>query len=156
MRDRETIRTAISAASTGHLVFSTLRTMTAVDTVNRIISYFPHDERDVIRQELAYTLKGVCCQRLLKRKGGGRIPCVEIFLNNLPMVRDAILEGDIGRLYNIIEVDSDMRSFDQYAVEMFKAGLVERDVAVSACADEEAFHRVMSGIKGTEGRKLLK
>jgi twitching motility protein PilT len=156
MRDRDTIRTAISAASTGHLVFSTLHTMTAVDTVNRIISYFPPDEREVIRQELAYTLAGVCCQRLLKRKGGGRIPCIEILLNNLPMVRDAILEGEIGRLNNIIEVDSIMRTFDQYAVELYKRGVVERDVAVLACRDEEGFERVISGIKGTEGRKLLK
>lgn len=156
MRDRETIRAAISAASTGHLVFSTLHTMTAVDTVNRIISYFPNDERDVIRQELAYTLKGVCCQRLLKRTGGGRIPCIELLLCNLPMVRDAILEGDIQRLYNIIEVDTEMKSFDQYAVELFRKGLVSREEAISACADEEAFIRVTTGIKGTEGRKLLK
>ena len=156
MRDRDTIRTALSAASTGHLVFSTLHTMTAVDTINRVISYFPPDERDVIRQELAFTLKGVCCQRLLKRKGGGRIPCVELFLNNLPMVKDSILEGEIQRLHNIIEVDSDMRSFDQYAVELFKRGVVEREVAITACSDEEGFNRVVSGIKGTEGRKLLK
>ncbi|MCC6695374.1 MAG: PilT/PilU family type 4a pilus ATPase [Candidatus Hydrogenedentes bacterium] len=156
MRDRETIRAALSAASTGHLVLSTLHTMTAVDTVNRIISYFPNDERDVIRQELAYSLKGVCCQRLLKRIGGGRIPCVELFLCNLPMVRDAILEGDIQRLHNIIEVDTEMRSFDQYAVELYKKQLVTREEAVSACADEEAFQRVITGIKGTEGRKLLK
>ncbi len=156
MRDRETIRAALSAAATGHLVLSTLHTMTAVDTVNRIISYFPHDERDVIRQELAYTLKGVCCQRLLKRVGGGRIPCVELFLCNLPMVRDSILEGDLQRLYNIIEVDTDMKSFDQYAVELYKRGVVTKEEAVSACSDEQGFERVITGIKGTEGRKLLK
>jgi twitching motility protein PilT len=156
MRDKETIRAALSAASTGHLVFSTLHTMTAVDTVNRIISYFPQAERDVIRQELAYSLVGVCCQRLLKRVGGGRIPCIELLLANLPMVRDAILEGDIERLYNIIEVDTQMRSFDQYAVDLYKAGRVTREEAISACKDEEAFQRVITGIKGTEGRKLLK
>lgn len=156
MRDKETIRAALSAASTGHLVFSTLHTMTAVDTVNRIISYFPQAERDVIRQELAYSLVGVCCQRLLKRTGGGRIPCIELLLANLPMVRDAILEGDIERLYNIIEVDTQMRSFDQYAVDLYKSGKVTREEAVSACKDEEAFQRVITGIKGTEGRKLLK
>jgi twitching motility protein PilT len=156
MRDKETIRAALSAASTGHLVFSTLHTMTAVDTVNRIISYFPQAERDVIRQELAYSLVGVCCQRLLKRVGGGRIPCIELLLANLPMVRDAILEGDINRLYNIIEVDTQMRSFDQYAVDLYKAGKVTREEAISACADEEGFQRVITGIKGTEGRKLLK
>jgi len=156
MRDRDTIRTGISAASTGHMVMSTLHTMTAIDTVNRIISYFPKDEQEVIRQELAYTLAGVCCQRLLKKKGGGRIACVELLLNNLPMVRDAILDGELNRLHNIMEVDNTMKTFDQYAVELYQRGVVERDVAVSACADEESFNRITSGIKGTEGRKLLK
>jgi twitching motility protein PilT len=156
MRDMETIRAAISAAETGHLVFSTLHTMTAVDTVNRIISYFPQSERDLIRQELAYSLKGVVCQRLLKRKTGGRIPCVEILLGGKPIVRDAILEGEIDKLHNIIEVDSDMKSFDQYAVDLYKKGSVSKEEAVSACANEEGFERVITGIKSTEGRKLLK
>ena len=155
MRDLDTIRSAISAAETGHLVFSTLHTMTAVDTVNRIISYFPQAERDLIRQELAYSLQGVVCQRLLKRVGGGRIPCLEILIAGKPIVRDAILEGDIERLHNIIEVDSDMKSFDQYAVDLYKRGLVSREEAISACSDEESFIRVTSGIKSTEGRKLL-
>lgn len=156
MRDRDTIRTGISAASTGHMVMSTLHTMTAVDTVNRIISYFPPDEQEVIRQELAYTLAGVCCQRLLKKKGGGRIPCIELFLNNLPMVRDAILEGDLQRLFNIIEIDNVMQSFDQYAVNLYNKDIIDRETAIDACSDEEAFIRITSGIKGTEGRKLLK
>ena len=156
MRDMETIRAAVSAAETGHLVFSTLHTMTAVDTVNRVISYFPQAERELIRQELAYSLKGVVCQRLLRRKGGGRIPCVEILLGGKPIVRDAILDGEISKLHNIIEVDSDMKTFDQHAVELFQAGLVTKEEAVSACANEEGFERIISGIKSSEGRKLLK
>jgi twitching motility protein PilT len=155
MRDRETIRAAISAASTGHLVFSTLHTMTAVDTVNRIISYFPHDERDVIRQELAYTLKGVACQRLLKRIGGGRIPCIELLIADIPLVRDAILESDIQRLYSIIEVSTDMKSFDQYAVELYRREMVTKEEAISACSDEEGFTRVTSGIQSSSGNKVL-
>ena len=156
MRDVDTIRAALSAAETGHLVFSTLHTMTAVDTVNRIISYFPQSERDLIRQELAFTLRGVACQRLLKKKGGGgRVPCVELLLGGKPIVRDAILEGDIERLGNIIEVDSDMRSFDQYAVELYKKDVVDKDQAISASRDEEAFIRIISGIKSSEGRRLL-
>jgi twitching motility protein PilT len=154
MRDMETIRAALSAAETGHLVFSTLHTMTAVDTVNRVISYFPQAERELIRQELAYSLRGVVCQRLLKKKGSGRIPCTEMLIGGKPIVRDAIMEGEIDKLYNIIEVDSDMKSFDQYAVQLFKEGKVERDEAVTACSDEEAFNRVISGIKSSEGRLL--
>jgi len=155
MRDTDTIRAAISAAETGHLVFSTLHTMTAVDTVNRVISFFPQAERDLIRQELAYSLQGVVCQRLLKKIGGGRIPCLEILLGGRPIVREAILEGDIERLYSIIEVDSDMQSFDQYAVDLYQRQLVTKEEAVSACTNEEAFERVISGIKSMEGRKLL-
>ena len=155
MRDIDTIRAGISAAETGHLVFSTLHTMTAVDTVNRVISYFPQAERDLIRQELAYSLQGVVCQRLLKRVGGGRIPCLEILLGGRPLVRDAILENDIGRLHSIIEIDPDMKSFDEYAVDLYKSGEVTKEEALSACSDEQAFERIISGIKSSEGRKLL-
>ncbi len=126
MRDRDTIRAGLSAAETGHLVFSTLHTTTAVDTVNRVISYFPQTERDLIRQELAFTLQGVVCQRLLKRIGGGRIPCLEILLGGKPIVRDAIIEGDLDKLYGIIDVDGDMKSFDQYAVELYQKGLLPK------------------------------
>ena len=156
MRDTETIRAGLSAAETGHLVFSTLHTTTSVDTINRMISYFPQNERDLIRQEIAYTLQGVVCQRLLRKIGGGRIPAVEILLGGKPIVRDAIIDGDLTKLYGIIEVDSDMRSFDQYAVELFQKGLVTREEAISACSNEEGFARVVSGIKSSEGRKLLK
>jgi Tfp pilus assembly ATPase PilU len=72
------------------------------------------------------------------------------------MVRDAILEGDLQRLYNIIEVDSDRKSFDQYAVDLYKRNAVTREEAISACSNEQALQRVITGIKGTEGRKLLK
>ena len=156
MRDADTIRAGLSAAETGHLVFSTLHTTTAVDTINRMISYFPQNERDLIRQELAFTLQGVVCQRLIKRVGGGRIPCVEILLGNRPIVRDSILEGDLDKLYGIIEVDGDMSSFDEYAVKLYQGGLASREEAISACHNEEGFERVISGIKSSEGRRLLK
>jgi twitching motility protein PilT len=156
MRDMETIRAGVSAAETGHLVFSTLHTMTAVDTVNRVISYFPQAERDLIRQELAYSLRGVVCQRLLKKKGGGRIPCVEILLGGKPIVRDCILEGELDKLHGIIEMDTEMKTFDQHAVELYQSGVISKEEAVSACSNEEGFERIISGIKSSEGRKILK
>ena len=156
MRDMETIRAGLSAAETGHLVFSTLHTTTSVDTINRMISYFPQNERDLIRQEIAYTLQGVVCQRLLKKIGGGRIPAVEILLGGRPIVRDAILDGDLDKLYGIIETDSDMRSFDQYAVELYQKKIVTKEEAISACSNAEGFQRIISGIKSSEGRRLLK
>jgi len=156
MRDVDTIRAGLSAAETGHLVFSTLHTTSSIDTINRMISYFPQNERDLIRQEIAYTMQGVVCQRLLKRIGGGRIPAVEILLGGRPIVRDAILDGDLDKLHGIIEMEGDMRSFDQYAVELYQKGLVTKEEAISACANEEGFQRVISGIKSSEGRRLLK
>lgn len=155
MRDVDTIRAGLSAAETGHMVFSTLHTTTAIDTINRIISYFPQNERDLIRQELAYTVAAVVCQRLLKRKGGGRVPCVEVLVGGRPIVRDAIIDGDLDKLHGIMEQDTEMRSFDQYAVDLYKGDIVEREEAISACADAEAFERVMSGIMSSGG-KLLK
>jgi len=156
MRDQDTIRAGLSAAETGHLVFSTLHTTTAVDTINRMITYFPNNERDLIRQEIAYTLQAVVCQRLLKRIGGGRIPCVEILIGGRPIVRDAIIDGDLDKLHGIIEVDSEMKSFDQHAVELYQANIVSREEAISACSDEEGFNRIISGIRSSEGRRLLK
>ena len=109
----------------------------------------------MIRQELAYTLKGVACQRLLKKVGGGRVPCIELLIADKPMVRDAILEGEIQRLYNIIEVSSDMKSFDQYAVDLYRREMVTREEAISSCSDEEGFTRVTSGIQTSTGSKVL-
>ncbi|MFM1921743.1 MAG: hypothetical protein RLZZ303_3377 [Candidatus Hydrogenedentota bacterium] len=155
MRDEDTIRAGLSAAETGHMVFSTLHTTTAVDTVNRIISYFPQAERDLIRQELAYTLEAVVCQRLLKRIGGGRVPCDEVLIGGVPIVRDAIIEGDLIKLVGIMENDSKMQTFDQHAVELFRKGWVTREEAISACRDEEGFERTITGIKSSTG-KILK
>jgi twitching motility protein PilT len=154
MRDLDTIRAGLSAAETGHLVLSTLHTTTAVDTVNRMISYFPQNERDLIRQEIAYTLQMVCCQRLLKRVGGGRIPCCEVLIGGVPIVRDAIIDGDLEKLTGIMENDSIMMSFDQHAVMMYKDGIVTREEAISACRDAEGFTRVLTGIKSSSGKIL--
>jgi twitching motility protein PilT len=156
MRDVDTIRSGLSAAETGHLVFSTLHTTTAADTVNRLISYFPHDERDLIRQELAYALQGVVCQRLLKRKEGGRIACVEILLGQHPIIKEAIQEGDLDKISGMIENDMEMTSFDQYAVKLYQEGLVTREEAISACSDAQGFERIMSGIKSSGSRKTMK
>jgi len=156
MRDLDTIRAGLSAAETGHMVFSTLHTTTAVDTINRMISYFPQAERELIRQEIAYTLEAVMCQRLLKKVGGGRVPCDEILLGGVPIVRDAIIDGDLEKLVGIMINDSDMMTFDQHAVEMYRQGIVSREEAISACRDEEAFIRTMSGIKSTSGKVLSK
>ena len=118
-------------------------------------SYFSQAERDLIQQELAYTLQGVICQRLLKKIGGGRVPCVEVLLGDIPMVRDAIIDDDLEKIHGIVENDSIMQNFDRHAVEMYRNKVVTKEEAISACRDEEGFERVMSGIKSSTG-KLLK
>ena len=71
-------------------------------------------------------------------------------------MRDAILDAEIDKLHSIIEVDGDMKTFDQHSVELFQAGLVTKEEAMSACSNDEAFERIISGIKSSEGRKILK
>src|SRR5690606_21974250 len=83
MRDPDTIRAAISAASTGHLVISTLHANNASSVVNRIVSFFDPVERDLVRQQLQDTLRCVICQILIPRKGGGRIPALEMLFNDI-------------------------------------------------------------------------
>ena len=78
-----------------------------------------------------------------------------IAFSSSPTARSSTMRRDIQRLYNIIEVDTEMKSFDQYAVELYEREMVTREEAISACSDEEAFTRVTSGIKSSEGRKLL-
>ena len=80
MRDIETVKTALTAAETGHLVFSTLHTISATDSINRIIDFFPPHEQRQVRMSLGGSLRGIVSQRLVERRGGGRIPAVEILV----------------------------------------------------------------------------
>jgi twitching motility protein PilT len=150
MRDEETVRTALSAAETGHLVLSTLHTADAAETINRVIDFFPPHEHRQVRAMLAATLRGVVSQRLLPAIGGGRVAALEL-LRTTGRVRDAIIDPDqTGLLPGIIVEGAyyGMQTFDQALFEHVKAGRVTRDVALAAASSPQDFKLLLAA----EGR----
>ncbi|MBN2538839.1 MAG: PilT/PilU family type 4a pilus ATPase [Deltaproteobacteria bacterium] len=154
MRDRETMEIGLSAAETGHLVLSTLHTMNAGQTVNRIIGMFPREEQTQIRARLADTIRWVICQRLLPRIGGGRIAAFEIMKTNL-RVKDTILHGEAeGRTFqDIIEAGHafGMVTFDEYIVGLYRDGFVTEETALSYATTKGVVGRGIDTIKSERG-----
>ena len=134
MRDKETVEAALSAAQTGHLVFSTLHTMDAMRTVIRIIDFFAPHERAQIRQGLAESLVGVVSQRLLPRVGGGRVLGMEVMLGTAT-IRECIKQEDkLEEIKQAVEEGGlhGMQTFDQHVVQLALAGLLSREEALQA------------------------
>ncbi len=125
MRDLETIRLALTAAETGHLVFATLHTQSAAKTIDRIVDVFPAGEKELIRTMVAESLQAVISQTLLKRIGGGRIGGYEIMIAT-PAIRNLIRENKIHQLYSAIQTGQalGMRTLDQYLQELGRLGLI--------------------------------
>jgi twitching motility protein PilT len=147
MRDEETVRTALSAAETGHLVLSTIHTVDASESVNRIIDFFPEAEQRQARAMLAGTLKGVVSQRLVPRPGGnGRIATCEI-LRMTGRVRDMILNSDeTGKLPEVISEGGfyGMQTFDQALLGHVQNGFIEMDEALKAATHPHDFKLLVS------------
>ncbi len=156
MRDRETVEIGLSAAETGHLVLSTIHTVNAGHTINRIIGMFEQDEEKQIRIRLADTLRWVACQRLLPKVGGGRVAAFEIMKTNL-RVKDVILHGESeGKTYyEIIEASQPfgMMTFDQSITDLYKQGLITEDTALSYCSRKAIVGRAIDSIKAARGEK---
>ncbi|WP_420597261.1 type IV pilus twitching motility protein PilT [Deinococcus sp.] len=134
MRDKETVEAALSAAQTGHLVFSTLHTMDAMRTVIRIIDFFAPHERPQIRQGLAESLVGVVSQRLLPKVGGGRVLGMEVMLGT-STIRECIKQEDkLEELKQAVEEGGlhGMQTFDQHVVQLVRDGLLSREEALQA------------------------
>ena len=133
MRDLETIETAITASETGHLVFSTVHTTDAPQTVERIVTAFPQDNREQVRQQLATNLQAVISQRLLKRPGGGRLAALEIMLST-PTVKKQILENELKKLYNTIKegTTEGMQTFNQVLFKYVEDNLITKEDALAA------------------------
>ncbi|MRJ03348.1 MAG: type IV pilus twitching motility protein PilT [Epsilonproteobacteria bacterium] len=131
MRDLETIEMALHAAETGHLVISTLHTLDAKETINRIISVFPSEEQNRIRIVLASVLEAIVSQRLLKTKSGGRRAALEILFKT-ERVHDLILEKREHEISQVLEEGEiyGMQSFDQAILQMYKEGLIDEDEAL--------------------------
>jgi twitching motility protein PilT len=130
MRDPDTIRSAINAAATGHLVISTLHSGTAYEVVNRVVSFFDPVERDLVKLQLRDALKCVICQRLMPKVGGGRLPALEVLFNDTKPLADSILAGNtVGIKIGMQQDTTNSFIFEKYLFDLFKQGLITYDVA---------------------------
>src|SRR6187397_908771 len=138
MRDLETIRLAMTAAETGHLVFATLHTSSAAKTVDRIIDVFPAGEKPMVRSMLSESLRAVVSQSLLKRLGGGRIAAHEIMIAT-PAIRNLIRENKIAQMYSSIQTGQaqGMQTLDQCLTELIQKGLVSKEEARYKAANKD-------------------
>jgi twitching motility protein PilT len=144
MRDKETISTAVTAAETGHLVFSTLHANSAAQTVDRIIDSFPADQQDQIRLQLASSLLGILSQRLVPRVSGGLIPAFELLLNS-PAISNLIRERRTHEIDVLIETGSQegMIDLDRNLAELVRRGEVTKDDALSFARRQNLFERLL-------------
>jgi len=148
MRDAETVSAAISAAETGHLVFSTLHTVNAVQTVERIISFFPPHQHELVRLQLALNLAGVCSLRLIKNKDGtSMVPAVELLMNT-PTVREHLEAGSTRMLPKALEEGSyyGTMTFNQSLIRLFQAGNISLEDALAASDNPDDLKMQMRGI----------
>jgi len=151
MRDYETIETAITAAETGHLVLSTLHTLDATETVNRIISVFPPHQQKQIRLQLAGVLKAVVSMRLIPRADGhGRVPACEVMIAT-PFIRDCIINKDKTKLiHEAIAAGVSqygMQTFDQSIFQLYKKELISYDEALRRASNPDEFKLKIQGIQ---------
>jgi twitching motility protein PilT len=153
MRDLETISTALHAAETGHMVFSTLHTLDAVETINRVISIFPPPEQKQIRMQLAAVLRAIVSQRLVRRcDAEGRVPAVEVMINTA-YIRECVLVPEKTRaIRDAIAAGTSqygMQTFDQSLWDLFQAGLVNYETALENASNADDFKLRMQGIAST-------
>jgi twitching motility protein PilT len=140
LRDAETAETALKAAESGHLVFSTMHTIDAAETISRMIEFFPAAKQEQIRSILAGVLRGVISQRLLPRKQSGRVAAVEVMVNN-SRIADLIRESKAEEISDAIAEGQffDMQTFTQALIELVLAGEVDREVAANASTNRHDF-----------------
>jgi len=155
MRDRETVEIGLTAAETGHLVLSTLHTVDAGQTINRIIGMFEQDEEQLVRIRLA-ALRWVVCQRLMPKIGGGRVAAFEIVGSNM-MVKDMILHGETEEktFYDVMERSKafHMMTFDQCIAEHYENGLITEETAMAYSSRRSVMGRAIGAIKSARGEK---
>ena len=140
LRDAETAETALKAAESGHLVFSTMHTIDAAETIGRMVEFFPAAKQDQIRSIMAGVLRGVVSQRLLPKQGGGRVAAVEVMVNN-SRIADLIRESKTEEISDAIREGQffDMQTFAQALIELVVAGEVDRETAADASTNRHDF-----------------
>ena len=146
MRDLETISAAITIAETGHLVFATLHTNSASQSIDRMIDVFPPHQQPQVRSQLSNILMGICAQRLVPAIGGGRVVAAEILVAN-PAVRSVIREGKTHQLDTIIQTGADqgMQTMDRTLVKLVQTGVITHDNAREFAVDLQEFERLSRG-----------
>jgi twitching motility protein PilT len=156
MRDRETVEIGMSAAETGHLVMSTLHTVDAGQTINRIIGMFSKEEEQQIRIRLAETVRWIIAQRLLPKVGGGRIALLEILSTNL-RVKDSIINGESeGKTFYDIIANGEpygMWTFDQHILKLLKEGKITEETAMAYASRKTIVARGIDTLKASKGEK---
>ena len=153
MRDMESASVALTAAETGHLVFATLHTQDAPESIERLINLFPTDRTPQIRMQLSLGLRAIICQKLVSRKGGGRVAALEILINS-PRIKKLILDGETTKISAAIQASrtEGMQTFNQALVDLVKAGKVEDADAVRFSPKPDELKMNLKGIySGTEG-----
>ncbi len=140
MRDLETIRLALTAAETGHLVFGTLHTTSAAKTIDRVVDVFPAEEKAMVRSMLSESLQAVISQTLLKKVGGGRVAAHEIMIGT-PAIRNLIREDKVAQMYSSIQTGAaiGMQTLDQCLQNLLSKGLITRDGAKEKAKMPENF-----------------
>ncbi len=154
MRDRETVEIGLSAAETGHLVLSTLHTVDAGQTINRILGMFNTEEENQIRIRLADTIRWIVSQRLLPKEGGGRVAAFDILGSNL-RVKDAVLHGESeGKTYYEMQQSGQafgMTTFDDYIVGLYEKGLISEDTGMAYASRKGIVGRGIDSVKSSRG-----
>ena len=147
MRDLETISTALTAAETGHLVFATLHTQDAPQSIDRVIDVFPAHQQQQVRVQLAAALQGICTQQLVPtRDGNSRLIACEVMVAT-PAVRNLVREGKTHQIYSMLQAGGryGMVTMDMSLVQLVRSGRVSMDTALERCGNEEDFRRLMNG-----------
>ncbi len=157
MRDAETFQTALAAAETGHLVFSTLHASDTAQVVDRILDFFPPTQHNMIRMQLSFNLRAVTCQRLMPRLDGtGVVPAIEVMIVN-PTVQKILRENKTERLSKTLQsfAEEGMLSFNQSLVNLVKAKLISLETGLANTSNPEALKMNLKGIYLDEDRRIL-
>jgi twitching motility protein PilT len=147
MRDAVSFKASINAADTGHMVMSTMHTTNAASSPGRILEYFPPEERESVRKQLAGTLYAIIAQRMCGKVDGGMVPAQEIFINTSTM-RKALEEGEFGKIPAIIEGSRDdgMQSFNQCCYDLCMNGIISKETALEKATNAQAVAMMFEGI----------
>lgn len=151
MRDLETISIALTAAETGHLVFGTLHTQSAKETITRVVDVFPEGAKSQVRTQLAATLQAVVCQTLLKKRGGGRVAALEIMIAN-SAIRAQIRDDKLHMIESTMQTSTDdgMQTLTAVLVNYVKSGVVDYTVAYEKCPNQKDFVAALGGEEGVK------